>query len=293
MPFPIFSRSLSGSGRRLSYRTLQLISVFTGSYPVKHREAIDTFIETLVSEGLWGKMQSLWILAAGGQGDAQIGWNHTYFFNTYGRFANTTPPTTLTFERYRGLTTLSPINTLQRFTPGAYPLRPTNGTMGLWSLTPDALPGVDFGCVVPGGQLPDMAAEMSVCSESNQFVTRLHATVPFSVPSPTGRGWFSVSRTALDLSTVYIGGNPIAVNTQPEEMRGISYGQGGQPDGRLLTLGGSGVGDTFAPATVISPIVRQYAAVVVAEAWSDAEHQRFYSLLKTYLSTFIPLNILE
>lgn len=162
--------------------------------PVRSRRIlINSLIKSLKTANVWSKLDTLYVIAAHHAQAARLNW----IGPVYDLVTVNTP--TFTVDRgYQGNASSSYVNT--GFTPstanGKYTLNAAS--FGLWSLT--AAPA-------PAGQM-DMGteavnrADIRCAKAEGDAIAAANALTQFSVASLDGSGFFSVSRTAADATTL-------------------------------------------------------------------------------------------
>ena len=229
--------------------------------PSKSRKALaDRLIRTLITAGIWPKLDVLQIYAAHDEQAARLNWVSASYTATA-----VNSPTFTVGRGFNGNGTTSYLDTT--FNPvtavGAKYLR-DSAFLGIWPLTDSAINANDVG-TFNGSTGANLAARLT----GNLFNGFANGGALTADTSPTSRGFFAWSRPNSSTADKFI--NDTRVRTQASAsvaMNSLSFYVGG------INQNGAFSG----------PNPRQYACVVIGGALSVAEVAVLYAAIRAYLS---------
>lgn len=223
------------------------------------KEVINTCIESLISAGVWSKIDSLWVLAAH---DAQAGlldWKRLCDATNVG---STPFATDRGFQRNTGT---KYIDTNFNFTSTGSHYTQNDASFGVYSRTDSQSASYDFG----GYDYVNHQQRIRTTADAWQFhVNCTTSTGKSGITSSLG--FFCAQRNSATAMQLYLNGSNV---------HSITPYASAAPESYTAYIGTRNL--NTGPSTYTN---RQYAAAYMGAALSDAEHAAFYSALQTYMT---------
>lgn len=250
---------LSGGGASLDADAATLIAAMTTTPDSTRQGHINTLITGLKADGVWAKLDELWVMAAHAEQAALLGWK---------RAKDLTAVNAPTFEVDRGFTgngTTSYLNT--NYVPSTDGVQYTlnDASFGVYSRTDGMSDPNDMGVVSTHRALLNIRR---LNGQGISEINSLGITNRVLFANSVSTGLIVSRRTASNAIQFLINGSSAATNSE------VSTGLPGHAF-FVGTFNNAGTPGSFS--------TRQYAAAFVGAAMSEAQQLALFNRLETYL----------
>ena len=218
---------------------------------------IATLIDGLVSDGVWAKLDCLYVLAQQNVIDARL--------NLIG--ASYTLPAGGTFTAYKGISAFPSLGLVTGFNASSSPnphFTLNDATIGAW-----AYDDIVDGSTILGTSQGAEGSMISIYDPS--LYVEITSRDFLSVPTPGTKGFFSGDRTSATVSSVYWNG--VSKRNGTDQVQGAT-------DSAPFYVGGAGESATGITTTL--------SAANVGASLGASGHLALYNRLKTYMDAVAP-----
>jgi len=237
---------------------VSLIALMSSAPDATRQSWINWVIQRLKDEGIWAKLDELWIYAAHTSQAALLGWK---------QYKNCTAVGSIPFTTDRGFQRDSGTKYIQtNYNPLSHGVNFTQNdcSFGVYSRTNTTDANVDMGCINV------RLCQIQAMNASNNGIGQVNITSgSLSVAVANSLGWYVARRTASAAEQLFKNGGQIVSNTSTS---------GASPSANFIVGGRDNVG------TIEAFTTRQYAAAMVGKSLTAAEQLTLYTIIQAYMT---------